>query len=95
MAGASWWRTVTTIVLPQARLGLLATWVVGFVLSFGEVGASILVAPPGESILPIRVYTLIANAPPGQVAALALGQALILFTPLVALATVAAVRGPE
>ena len=64
IAGAGWLRTMTQIVLPQIRSGLLAAWVVAFILAFGEVGTSILVAPPGESTLPIRVYTLIANAPP-------------------------------
>ena len=43
-----------TIVLPQIRLGLLAAWVIAFVLAFGELGVSILVAPPGEATLPIR-----------------------------------------
>jgi hypothetical protein len=36
-------------------------------LAFGELGAGVLVTPPGESTLPIRIYTLIANAPPAQV----------------------------
>ena len=63
-AGAGWFRTVWRIVLPQLRLGLAAAWIVVFVLSFGELGASVLIAPPGESTLPIRIYTIIANAPP-------------------------------
>jgi iron(III) transport system permease protein len=84
-AGASWVRTMHGVVLPQAAPGLLATWVVAFVLAFGEIGTSLLIAPPGETTLPIRVYTLIANAPPGHVAVLALGQALVVLTPLVAL----------
>ena len=50
-------------MLPQIRLGLSATWVVVFVLAFGELGVSILVAPPGEATLPIRIYTIIANTP--------------------------------
>jgi ABC-type spermidine/putrescine transport system permease subunit II len=60
--------------------------VVAFVLGFGEVGTSILVAPPGESTLPIRVYTLTANAPPGYVPALALFQSAIVLGPLALLA---------
>jgi iron(III) transport system permease protein len=91
-AGARWLRTMWQIVLPQLRLGLAAAWIVVFVLSFGELGASVLVAPPGESTLPIRVYTLIANAPPAQVAALALLQAIVIFTPLAVLTTVASLR---
>jgi len=81
-AGAGWLRTIRRIVLPQIRVGLLAVWVITFILAFGEIGTSILVAPPGESTLPIRVYTLAANAPPGHVAALALFQSLVVLIPL-------------
>jgi ABC-type spermidine/putrescine transport system permease subunit II len=76
---------MTHVVLPQIRLGLLAAWVIVFILAFGELGASVLVTPPGESTLPIRTYTLIANAPPSQVAALALLQAAVVFCPLAVL----------
>lgn len=89
-AGAGWLRTMNRIVLPQIRTGLLAVWVVTFILAFGEVGAGILVAPPGESTLPIRVYTMTANAPPGHVAALALFQCLVVFCPLALLGFVLA-----
>jgi ABC-type spermidine/putrescine transport system permease subunit II len=70
------------IVLPQIRLGLLSAWVVAFVLAFGELGVSILVAPPGETTLPIRIYTIIANTPPSHVAALALLQTAVILSPL-------------
>jgi len=70
------------IVLPQIRPGLLAAWVIVFTLAFGELGASVLVTPPGESTLPIRIYTLIANTPPSQVAALALLQVGVILCPL-------------
>ena len=86
-AGAAWLRTMTRIVLAQIRPALLAVWVIAFIMAFGEVGTSILVAPPGESTLPIRVYTLIANAPPGQAAALALFQSLVIACPLIVLGT--------
>jgi iron(III) transport system permease protein len=92
VAGAGWLRTMRRIVLPQLRLGLAAAWTVVFVLSFGELGASVLIAPPGESTLPIRIYTIIANTPPAQVAALALLQALVIFTPLAVFGTVASLR---
>ena len=85
VSGAGWFRTMTRIVLPQVRLGLLVVWVIVFTLAFGELGASVLVTPPGESTLPIRIYTLIANAPPAQVAALALLQVAVIFCPLAVL----------
>jgi len=82
VSGASWFRTMVHIVFPQVRLGLFAVWVIVFTLAFGEIGASVLVTPPGESTLPIRIYTLIANAPPGEVATLALLQIAVIFGPL-------------
>jgi ABC-type Fe3+ transport system permease subunit len=88
IAGARWLHTMGRIVLPQIRVGLAAVWVISFILAFGEVGTSILVAPPGESTLPIRVYTLTANAPPGQIAVLALFQAVVILCPLILLGTV-------
>jgi iron(III) transport system permease protein len=93
VAGAGWGRTLARIVLPNLKTSLAATWVVAFIFAFGEIGATILVAPPGESTLPVRVYTLIANTPSGNVAALALAQAVIALLPLSLLAWL--IRGRE
>ena len=92
VCGAGWFRTFRLIVLPQQRVGVLAAWVVVFVLCFGELGASILVAPPGEATLPIRVYTIIANTPSSQVAVLALLQTFVIFLPVAALGTYVSAR---
>jgi len=64
------------------RIDLVAAWFVVCILTFGELGATVLVAPPGESTLPVRVYTLIANAPTSEVAALALLQVAMAVVPL-------------
>jgi iron(III) transport system permease protein len=48
VSGARWIRTTRRTVLPQIRLAFAASWVIVFVLAFGELGVSILVAPPGE-----------------------------------------------
>ena len=92
VSGAGWLRTMWRIVLPQMRLGLAAAWVIAFVLVFGELGVSILVAPPGEATLPIRVYTIIANTPSSHVAALALIQTAVIFVPLAALGAAVSLR---
>jgi iron(III) transport system permease protein len=93
VAGASWTHTFGRIVLPQMRTGLAAAWVVSFTFCFGELGATILVAPPGESTLPVRVYTLIANTPSSEVASLALMQVGITLVPLVLLTVFLPKRG--
>jgi iron(III) transport system permease protein len=92
VSGAGWLRTMWRIVLPQMRLGLATAWVIAFVLVFGELGVSILVAPPGEATLPIRVYTIIANTPSSHVAALALIQTAVIFAPLAALGAAVSLR---
>jgi iron(III) transport system permease protein len=92
VSGAGWLRTMWLIVLPQMRFGLAAAWVIAFVLVFGELGVSILVAPPGEATLPIRVYTIIANTPSSHVAALALLQTAVIFVPLAALGAAVSLR---
>ena len=92
VSGAGWLRTMWHVVFPQMTLALGAAWVVAFVLAFGELGATILIAPPGEATLPIHIYTMIANAPSSQVAALALLQACVIFTPLAMLGLVVSLR---
>lgn len=92
VSGAGWLRTITRIVVPQIRLGLLTAWVIAFVLAFGELGVSILIAPPGEATLPIRIYTIIANTPPSHVAVLALLQTAVILSPLALLALAVSVR---
>ena len=84
VAGATWFRTIRGVVLPQVSHGLAAAWVIAFVFAFGELGASILVSPPGESTLPIRIYTIIANTPSSVVAALAVLQIAVIGLPLAA-----------
>jgi len=93
LAGARWPRTFASIVVPQMRAGIAAAFVVVFIFVFGELGATVLVAPPGESTLPVRVYTLIANAPTSDVAALALIQSAIVLLPMGILGLYAHVRG--
>ena len=92
LSGVRWFPTMTHIVLPQLKRDWLVAWLIVFTLAFGELGASVLVTPPGESTLPIRIYTLIANAPPSHVAALALLQAGVIFVPLALLGLGLAVR---
>ena len=82
LSGAGWLRRFTRIILPQLRSGVTAALLVTFIFAFGELGATVLVTPPGSSTLPVHIYTMIANAPPREVAALALMQMGIILIPL-------------
>jgi len=84
VSGASWRRTFVRIVLPLAGRGLAVVWLVMFILMFGDVALAILVAPPGESNVAVRAYTLMANAPVGDVARIALMQIVLSVLPLTA-----------
>ncbi len=88
VSGASWSRTIIRIVLPISRSGLAAVWLVMFILMFGDIALAVLVAPPGESNLAVRAYTLMANSPVGDVARIALVQVALNVLPLAALAFV-------
>jgi iron(III) transport system permease protein len=81
LSGAGWARTMRHIVVPQLASSLGVAWVLAFVLAFGEVGASVLVAPAGHAPFPVHVFTLIANAPTDQAAALALVQVAVVVCP--------------
>jgi iron(III) transport system permease protein len=88
VAGGGWVRIFARIVIPQMRAGIVAAWVVSFIFAFGELGATALVIPPGESTLPVRIYTLIANSPSSEVAALALMQSCVVIAMLASLSII-------
>lgn len=80
--GASWGRMLGRIVIPSAWLGLVAIWTICFILMFGELGTTVLVAPPGTTTLPVRIYTIMANSPERHTAELCLMQTLVILLSL-------------
>ena len=56
--GAGWWGRLWHIELPSCRSALAAAALVTAVLSLGEVGGSIIVAPPGLQPLSVRIQIL-------------------------------------
>ena len=57
--GAGPWDRLTAVLAPLCGRGLMVAWLLVFVLSMGELGASVLVAPPGCCPLPVRIFTLL------------------------------------
>ncbi len=72
IAGASWPRRLLSIVLPLARRGLLAAWLIAFIFCLRDTDIGMLVYPPGQDTLPVRIFTLMANGAPSMIASLCL-----------------------
>jgi iron(III) transport system permease protein len=70
MTGAPWLARILHVVVPAALPGVIAAWLIGFIFCLRDLGASMLVYPPGQDTLPVRIYTLMANGAPNLIAAL-------------------------
>lgn len=57
--GASWLQRLRLVVVPLAWRAILIAWLLAFILVAGEIGASVIAAPPGHTVLSIRFFTLI------------------------------------
>jgi iron(III) transport system permease protein len=47
------------VFFPLSRTGLLFGFLIAFLLSFRELGATLLILPPGKETIPIRIFSLI------------------------------------
>ena len=57
--GCGWLRVQRHVYWPAVSRHVVVVWLVILVLCFGEVGASVLLAPPGWSVAAVRAATLI------------------------------------
>jgi iron(III) transport system permease protein len=55
--GASWFKAFRTILLPLIKPGLLAAWVMVFILSVRELAASILLQASGTSVVSVVMFS--------------------------------------
>jgi len=70
MSGAGWWHTFRRIVLPLLAPGLIAGWIYIVIVSFRELGASVLLYSPGKEVLSIVIWEQWRDGLLTQVAAL-------------------------
>lgn len=59
LEGATWLRSLRSVVFPACRGPLLATCFIACTVILSEMGASFLVVPPGRSTLSVRFFNLI------------------------------------
>ncbi len=61
--GISPFKRVTKILIPLIMPSLFISFMISFIFSLGELGTTIMIYPPGTEIMPIKVFTIMANAP--------------------------------
>ena len=86
VSGASWGYRLRTITVPLLRPGILAAWLLIFVASVRELGASILLMGPDSKVLTPAIVEAFFSSSSELTAAMALiqtvvvGAAMVLFT---------------
>ena len=63
MEGISFFKRQQKILIPLISPTIFVAFILSFIFSFGELGTSIMLYPPGMEIMPIKVFTIMANAP--------------------------------
>ena len=85
--GASLISRSTKILFPILSEGLFSAFLICFIFCLGELGTTILVYPPGGAVMPIRIYTIMANSPQHITSAMCL---MVMVITLIALAVLLA-----
>ena len=83
IGGAGWGRMMRTVTLPLLRSGLLANWVLLFMISVREVSASLFLSGPGTQVLGPAIFSFWDSGGLPRVSALAVAQAGIILIALV------------
>lgn len=86
VCGASWGHRIRTIVAPLLRPGLLAAWLLIFIASVRELGASILLMGPDSKVLTPAIVESWFSASAELTAAMALIQTAVIGVVMVLLA---------
>ncbi len=81
ISGISWWRRVSGILAPLMGRSLWASWLIAYIFCLRDIGVTMAVYPPGHDTLPIRIFTLMANASGPLIAGLCLIMILSTLLP--------------
>jgi iron(III) transport system permease protein len=78
-SGASWLRSLRTIVLPLMRGAFMSGWLLLFVAFFRELSSAILLYTPGNEVVSIVIWDLYQNGNFGLMAALAMITLVLIY----------------
>ncbi len=65
-------RRIKMILFPLIMPTVFTAFIINFIFCFGELGTTIMVYPPGTEIIPIKVFTMMANAPQALISSMSL-----------------------
>jgi len=82
IVGAHWFRRLFYVLIPLAKHGIIAVWLVGFIFCLRDLGITMMVYPPNHDTLPVRIFTLMANSPEEVISALCMVMITITLLPL-------------
>lgn len=88
IVGVGWFRRLSGTLIPLVKRSLASTWLVGFIFCLRDLDITMMVYPPGQDTLPVRIFTLMANSPEELIAALCIIMVVITLLPLGILALV-------
>ncbi len=77
--GKSWWSVVKNVHIPVMKPFILAVFVLCFILAFNELTMMVLLSPPGMTLLPSRIFSVIHYGPDNLLAAICVIQVLTIF----------------
>ncbi len=61
--GITYFKRLQKILIPLIMPTLFVAFIISFIFCLGELGTTIMLYPPGTEIMPIKVFTIMANAP--------------------------------
>ncbi len=76
-AGASWWKTMNSIVLPILRPALLASFILMFVSILNDYDPALFLVTPGHEIMGVTMLDSLKQGSSGPAAALAMVQVAV------------------
>jgi iron(III) transport system permease protein len=81
LAGAGWVARVRHILLPLLAKALAAGWLAAFIFCLRDTTLTMMLHPPGDETLGVRLFTLMANGDPATTALLSLMMAALVLPP--------------
>ena len=61
--GIGFYKRLQNILIPLILPSLFAAFIISFIFNLGELGMTIMLYPPGTEIMPVKIFTIMANAP--------------------------------